>query len=86
MASATHIEISNMSAELTFNKVSTTREDGISMDFTDNQFSLGNIIHGDTRSAIWRFRATTSGTKNITFRIWSENGGVVTRTVTVTAT
>lgn len=86
VASATHIEISSMSSGLTFSKVSTTREDGINMDFTDNQFSLGNIVHGDTRSAIWTFRATTSGTKNITFRIWSENGGTVSRTVTVTVT
>ncbi|MCZ6673519.1 MAG: S8 family serine peptidase [Verrucomicrobia bacterium] len=86
LVSATHIEISGMSSGLTFSKVSTTREDGINMDFTEDQFSLGNIIQGDTRSAIWTFRATTSGAKNITFRIWSENGGTVTRTVTVTVT
>ncbi len=85
VASATHIEISSMSAGLTVDEVSTTREDGISMVFTDDEFSLGNIIQGDSRSAIWTFRATSSGTKNITFRIWSENGGTVTRTVTVTA-
>lgn len=83
IASATHIEISSMSAGLTFNKVSTTRKDGISMDFTDDEFSLGNIIQGDSRSAIWTFSATSLGSKNITFRIWSENGGSVTRTVTI---
>jgi hypothetical protein len=85
VASATHIEISNMSAGLTFRDVSTTREDGISMDFADDEFSLGNIVYGDTRSATWRFRATSAGEKRITFRIWSENGGTETRTVTVTA-
>lgn len=85
VVSATHIEISNMSAGLTFDGVSTTREDGINMVFTKDQFSLGNIIQGDARSAIWTFRATSLGAKSITFRIWSENGGTVTRTVTVTA-
>ena len=85
VTSATHIEISNISAGLTFNRVSTTREDGINMEFTDNQFSLGNIVQGDARSATWTFHATSSGTKSVTFRIWSENGGTVTRTVTVNA-
>jgi hypothetical protein len=84
VASATHIEISSMSSGLTFSKVSTTREDGINMEFTDNNFSFGNIIQGDARSAIWTFRATSAGAKSITFRIWSENGGTVTRTVAVT--
>ncbi len=85
VVSAAHLEISNMSAGLTFDDVSTTREDGINMVFTEDQFSLGNIIQGDSRSAIWTFRATNPGSKNITFRIWSENGGTETRTVTVTA-
>lgn len=84
VTSATHIEISSMSSGLTFNRVSTTREDGVNMDFTDNQFSLGNVVDGDIRNASWSFRATTAGAKSITFRIWSENGGTVTRTVTVT--
>jgi hypothetical protein len=85
VASGTHIEINSMSPGLTSDGVSTIREDGVSMSFTENQFSLGNIVDGDTRSANWSFRATTAGTKNIVFRIWSENGGTVTRTVTVTA-
>lgn len=84
VASATHIEISNMSAGLAYNGVTTTREDGISMDFTEDEFSLGNIIQGDTRSATWSFRGTSTGAKSITFRIWSENSGTETRTVNVT--
>lgn len=85
VSSATHIEINGMTSGLTFNGVSTTREDGVNMDFTDNQFSLGDIVVGDTRNASWTFRATTAGVKSITFRVWSENGGTVSRTVSVSA-
>ena len=85
VASGTHIEIDSISSGLIFSNVSTTREDGVNMNFTQNNFSLGNIIQGDTRSATWTFRATTTGPKSITFRVWSENGGTVTRTVNVTA-
>ena len=73
-----------MSAGLTFSGVSTTREDGINMNFTNDELTLGNIIHGDTRSARWTFRANSVGKKSITFRVWSENAGTVTRTNSVT--
>ena len=86
VASATHIEISNLPNGVTFDEVSISREDGINMVFTNDEFSLGNIIQGDTRSANWTFRATSSGSKNIQFRIWSENGGILTRTVTINPT
>ena len=54
------------------------------MEFTERQFSFGSLIAGDTRTANWSFRAVTAGEKNIMFRIWSGNGGTLTRTVTVT--
>ncbi|MGS2717768.1 S8 family serine peptidase [Eionea flava] len=85
IASATHIEISSISTGLQLVGVSTVREDGISMDFSDDEFSLGNIVEGDTRKADWTLRATNSGSKSVTFRVWSENGGTYTRTVNVTA-
>ncbi len=84
VASGVHIEISSLPSGVVFDNVSITREDGINMQFTDDEFSLGNIVQGDTRTAQWTFRATTAGSKSIRFRIWSENGGTVDRTVTVT--
>ena len=85
VASATHVEISSISSGLQFVNVSTTREDGITMTFTDDEFSLGNIISGDSRTATWTLRATSAGSKSVTFRVWSENGGTYTRTVNLTA-
>jgi hypothetical protein len=85
VVSGAHIEISSLPAGVVYDDASINREDGINMVFTDDEFSLGNIIDGDTRTATWTFRATSAGAKNIQFRIWSENGGTVTRTVTVTA-
>lgn len=85
VASATHFEISSISPGLQFVQVSTAREDGVNMAFSNDEFSLGNIIHGDSRSARWTLRATSPGTKSVTFRAWSENGGTQTRTVNITA-
>lgn len=85
IASGVFIEILSMSPGLSLNQVSTSREDGVSMNFSSDNFTLGNIHQGDTRVANWNFRRNTGGTKTIRFRIWSENGGTVTRTVTIGA-
>ncbi len=85
IASGTHIEISSISSGLRFVDVSTNREDGINMTFTNDEFSLGNIIQGDSRTSSWRLRATSAGPKSVTFRVWSENGGTQTQTINVTA-
>ncbi|MDP6132094.1 MAG: S8 family serine peptidase [Dehalococcoidia bacterium] len=63
--------------------VSTTREDGISMDFTSDDLTLGNIIQGDSRSATWTFQVNTSGRKRLKFGAWSENGGYQEQEVTI---
>lgn len=84
IASGTNIEISSMSPGLQVINIATTREDGIAMNFSGNEFSMGNIVSGDTRSATWTLRASSPGNKRITFRVWSENGGTHTRTINLT--
>jgi hypothetical protein len=85
VASGVHAEISSMPSSVVLDEVAITREDGITMTFGEDELSLGNIVQGDTRTARWTFRATTPGSKTFRFRIWSENGGTVDRSVTVTA-
>ncbi len=84
IASGVYLERSNLPAGLSFQGVSTTREDGVTMDFTRNSLSLGNIIQGDSRSATWSFLVTSAGTKTINFKARSENGGTQTRSVVLT--
>ena len=63
--------------------VSTTREDGVTMDFPNAaNLTLGTVTEADTRSAIWRF--SVNGPQTIRFRAWSNNGGTVFKSVTVT--
>ena len=65
--------------------VSTTREDGVTMDFPNAaNLTLGTVTEADTRSAIWRFSVNAHGPQTIRFRAWSNNGGTVFKSVTVT--
>lgn len=83
IASGVYLEKTSMSSGLTFEGVSTTREDGVTMDFTDDELTLGNIVEGDSRSAVWSFSVNSAGLKTVGFRAWSENGGTETKTVIV---
>jgi hypothetical protein len=62
---------------LSFLGVSTTREDGISMDFTSKRLTLGNIVQGNSRSATWTFQVNSAGKKTLRFNVYSENGGTL---------
>jgi subtilisin family serine protease len=65
--------------------VSTTREDGVAMDFPNAaSLTLGTITEADTRSAIWKFSATSRGSQTVRFSGRSNNGGTVFKSVTVT--
>ena len=65
--------------------VSTTREDGVTMDFPNAaNLTLGTVTEADTRSAIWQFSVNAHGPQTIRFRAWSNNGGTVFKSVTVT--
>ena len=84
VASGVHISLNYILGGLTQLGIETTREDGVVMDFgTQSDFTLGNIRASDSRSAVWRFRADSPGEETLLFRIWSENGGTVTKTVSV---
>lgn len=83
IASGVHLERTNLPAGLSFQGVTTVREDGVNMNFTGSNFSLGNIVQGDTRSATWSFLVNSSGSKTINFRAWSENGGSSNQSVTI---
>ena len=64
--------------------VTTTREDNIAMSFSGaSSLTLGNVHEGDTRSATWTLRATTAGNRILSFRTWSENGGIDTVDVSI---
>jgi subtilisin family serine protease len=79
-----HVSVPFTSSGLTLLGVSTTREDGVTMDFANARgLTLGSIVEGDTRSATWRFRLDTLGTKSIRFQAWSDNGGTQFRDVVV---
>ena len=70
---------------LTLLGVSTTREDGVSMNFTNtNDLTLGTITESGQRSAVWSFRANAGGPQTMRFRAWSNNGGTAFQSVTVT--
>jgi hypothetical protein len=65
--------------------VSTTREDGVAMDFPNAaSLTLGTVTEADTRSATWRFSANARGSQTVRFRALSNNGGTVSKSVTVT--
>jgi hypothetical protein len=64
--------------------VTITRADGVSIHLTSSDLKLGNIIQGDSISAIWSFRVDNSDSKTINFGVWSENGGSSTQSVTIT--
>jgi serine protease AprX len=79
------VSVPTVPAGLTLLGVSTTREDGVAMDFPNaTALTLGTVTAADTREAVWRFRADTSGSKTVRFRAWSNNGGTVFQDVTVT--
>ncbi|MET0982965.1 MAG: S8 family serine peptidase, partial [Telluria sp.] len=80
-----HMSVPTVPAGLTLLGVSTTREDGVAMDFpAASMLTLGTVTAGDSREATWRFRADTRGAKTVNFRAWSNNAGTVLRGVTVT--
>ncbi len=72
-------------SEVTLSDVSTVHKDGIATSFPIDNMTLGNIIQSDSRSAIWTLQATSGGVKAVVFRVWSENGGTVNQTVTISA-
>jgi hypothetical protein len=79
-----HLSVPSVTPGLTTLGVSTTREDGVTMDFPGvSEVTLGSTVQGDTRSATWRFRVDTAGPKTAAFRAWSDNGGTIDRNVTV---
>ena len=71
-----HLSLPEMPPGVTLLDVSTTREDGVTMSFANALgLTLGSIVEGDGRTAIWRFRVDTAGPKTFRFRSWSDNGG-----------
>jgi hypothetical protein len=55
------------------------------MDFPNAaNLTLGTVTEADTRSATWRFTVNARGPQTIRFRAWSNNGGAVFKSVTVT--
>jgi hypothetical protein len=85
VASGVHVSRTSASGGLTPVGFETTREDGVVMDFwTGDSLTLGNIRAADSRSIVWKFKADTPGEKTISFRAWSENGGTVNKSATVT--
>jgi hypothetical protein len=79
------VSASAASSGLSLLGVSTTREDGVAMDFPNAaNLTLGTVTEADTRSAIWRFSANARGPQTVRFRAWSNNGGTVFKSVTVT--
>ena len=82
-----HVSVPGMSNGLTLLGGSTTREDGVAMDFPNARgLTLGSIVEGDTRLVAWRFRVDTPGAKTMRFRAWSDNGGTQDQSVTVNQT
>jgi subtilisin family serine protease len=84
VTSGVYLEQTGSPPGLSRESITTTREDGVTMSFTDSALTLGNIVQGDSRSAAWVFRVNSSSAKTVDFRVWSENGGTVTRSVSIT--
>lgn len=79
------VSVPTVPAGLTLLGVSTTRADGVNMDFPGaSVLTLGTVTEGDSRAAVWRFRADSKGGKTVRFKGWSNNGGTVFQSVTVT--
>ena len=79
------VSVPAVPAGLTLLGVSTTRKDGVAMDFPNvNLLTLGTVHLADSRTAVWRFRADRSGPQTVRFRDWSNNGGTAFQSVTVT--
>ena len=82
-----HVSVPDMSSGLTLLGAQTTRKDGVAMDFPNARgLTLGGIVEGDVRSAVWRFRIDTPGAKTMRFRAWSDNGGTRFQSITVNQT
>jgi hypothetical protein len=78
------VSVPTMPAGLTLLDTATTREDGVAMDFPNaRSLTLGSVVEGDARSAVWRFRVDAPGPHTIRFRSWSDNGGTAFQSVTV---
>jgi Subtilase family len=86
VASGVHLALTSPPAGLTMQGVQTTRADGVVMNVSAQELTLGDIIEGDVRSAVWTFRADAAGPTTLEFRAWSENGGIQVASVTVNAT
>jgi subtilisin family serine protease len=81
--SGVHLSAAGIPSGATLVQVETVREDTVAMTFTGmTAISLGSVVQGDTRRAIWRFRIDAPGAKTVRFRAVSENGG--TRDLSVT--
>jgi hypothetical protein len=84
IASGVHLQNTSNSSGVSRTNVQTGRKDGLTTGFgTADNFTLGDIVANDSRSAAWTFLATAVGTKTLTFRSWSENAGTVERSVNV---
>lgn len=84
IASGVHLQNTSLPSGVSLQSVVTTREDGVAMIYgTSDKLTLGNIHESDGRSAVWTFKATTTGSKTISFRSWSENGGTRTASVVI---
>ena len=79
-----HLRARHHPIGVTLEKIVITREDGVKVEFTGNNSTLGDIVQGDSRTATWRFRVISAGRKTLQFRAWSNNGGEVTQSVTIT--
>jgi hypothetical protein len=81
--SGVHLQAIGVPAGATIERIDTIREDNVAMDFTGTQLSLGSIVQGDSRSATWRVRIDTPGSKVLRFQARSENGGVREREIVI---
>lgn len=84
VASGVHLARTSFPAGLAQQSVQTMREDGVAMDFElASNLTLGNIRADDNRSAVWSFQVNSTGSKTLSFRSWSENGGTRSNNVTI---
>ncbi|MEM9990446.1 MAG: S8 family serine peptidase [Bacteroidota bacterium] len=82
--SGTFVERTNYPPGLSYIGVEQVLKDGTRVVLNyDRSMTLGNIVQGDGRSAIWRFKVTDQQTKHINFQTWAENGGAKWKVVTL---
>jgi hypothetical protein len=86
VASGVQLALTSLPAGLTLQGVQTTRADGVTMNFSASELTLGDIVEADTRAAVWTFRVDTAGPKTLGFRAWSENGGTQTASIILNST